>query len=365
MNRTLLKTKHGCEFSAAKKIYYLLLMAICVYSLPAEARCVNVKQVSADYKKQTVTFILTWTSCNGTTNLNKVWCLIDFQTVAAAGNKGTWKRATISGAATVTNGTSSAGNATGFYVTGVNAQSATVTVKLSNASGRFNWCAFASDCPPNAPMANGTYTLNGTPPFVINGSTTLGTTQKTYTGSCIMAITDATNNPDGIIVPQTITINGPSSVAVSSSVTLTATPAGNSRTWTSSNTGVATVNNTGIVTGVAVGNTTITCVVTEGGCATSTNFALSSVGGGDCITGAWSIKTCAACLAMTSSKPYAALYDTGTRVECYRTTNRLNPGYNTATYYDYWKLNVKGGAACNIYATTGWDLNAAYYTLCN
>ncbi len=180
-----------------KKIYYLLLLMLCAHAGYA-ANCIATTRVSVNYKTQQVTFKLTWTGCNGTTHLNKVWCFVDFQTVDAAGNKGAWKRATVSGAATVTNGTYAAGNTTGFYVTGSNGQSATVTVKLGNASGKFNWCAFATDYPPNAIMTNGSYILKGTPPFTLNGTATVS--QKKYNGNRITTITDATNNPGGFII---------------------------------------------------------------------------------------------------------------------------------------------------------------------
>ncbi len=163
------------------------------------ANCISVNSVGVNYATKTVTFVLTWKACNGTTHLNKAWVFVDWQQVTGTNTTGTWTRATISGAATVTNGTYTTGNTTGFYVTGTNGQSATVTVKLSNAPAKFNWCAIATDYPPNATMSNGTYTLKGTPPFVVNGIK-LDNTQKSYTGSCITSITDATNNPEGFTV---------------------------------------------------------------------------------------------------------------------------------------------------------------------
>ncbi len=70
---------------------------------------------------------------------------------------------------------------------------------------QFDWCASALDYPPQAVMANGTYTLKGTPPFTINGSTTLGANVKTYTGACVTSVTDATNNPEGIVTNPAFT----------------------------------------------------------------------------------------------------------------------------------------------------------------
>ncbi len=195
MNRTLLKSKHSCEFSAAKKIYCLLL-SVLIAQASYSANCVSVTKVSANYQTQQVTFKLTWTGCNGTTHLNKAWCFVYFQLVDAAGNGGAWQRATISGTPLVINGTYAAGNSNGFWITGANSQSATVTVKLGNASGRFNWCTFATDYPPNTvSYTNGTYTLRGTKPFIINGTTV---NSKTYSAGIINTITDATGCPGWI-----------------------------------------------------------------------------------------------------------------------------------------------------------------------
>ncbi len=176
-----------------KKLF--LFLSVCAYTLSATARCVDLKQVGANYKNRTITFVLTWTGCNNTTNLNKVWCLVDFQSVDAAGNKGSWQRATISGTPSVTNATYTTGNTTGFYVTGVNGRSATVTVKLGNAIGRFNWCAFASDYPPRAVFNNGTYSLKGTPPFTLTTSAGTTVTSGRVAAGCLTAITDATGYP--------------------------------------------------------------------------------------------------------------------------------------------------------------------------
>jgi len=62
-------------------------------------------------------------------------------------------------------------------------------------------------------------------------------------------------------------ISGPSSIFVGNTTTLTETVSGG--TWTSSNTAVATVGATGIVTGVATGNASIT-YATANGCAAIT-----------------------------------------------------------------------------------------------
>ncbi len=202
MNRTLLKTKHGCEFSAAKKIYYLLLMTMCVYSLPAAARCVNIKQVSADYKNNKVTIAITRTGCMGdtTNHRNTAWVFVDYR----ATGSGSWTRATIS---TTSSGTVvNSGNSKGVWIYGANG-SQTVTLTLNSMPAKYDWCAYATDYPPNAASYNnGTYTLRGTIPFYINGSTT-PFNSKNYSGGIINSITDATGC-SGWVERDVATTNG-------------------------------------------------------------------------------------------------------------------------------------------------------------
>jgi hypothetical protein len=84
-------------------------------------------------------------------------------------------------------------NGRGFFVT---ASPSTVTATLTNATGRFNWCAYGSDYPPNAVESGGVYTLRGTPPFVLTtASGTAEVNTKTYSGAAITALTDATGYP--------------------------------------------------------------------------------------------------------------------------------------------------------------------------
>jgi hypothetical protein len=83
------------------------------------------------------------------------------------------------------------GNTRSFYVT---ANPSTVTAVLSNATGKFNWCVYGSDYPPNAKdNASGGYDLKGSPPFIINN--TIEWNATTYSGSEITALTDATGYP--------------------------------------------------------------------------------------------------------------------------------------------------------------------------
>ncbi|MDR3132587.1 MAG: hypothetical protein LBU42_01005 [Prevotellaceae bacterium] len=128
----------------------------------------TVTPVSVDYDRQEVTFHVAWNAATAANN--RVWVWVDFCSVAGA-TPGTFAKADIGGA-TVTAGSIVEKNTRGFYVT---ATPNTVTVKLNNASGQFNWCAYGSDYPPNIlDYIGGTYTLRGTPPFTLkdaNGNT--------------------------------------------------------------------------------------------------------------------------------------------------------------------------------------------------
>ncbi len=173
-----------------KKIYYLLSALLYAYTLSAE-NCVSVKQVKTDYKNNKVVVSITWSSsCTGdiTNHRNTVWLFVDYRPITNGIKSTTWTRATISAASagTVIN----SGSGKGVWIYGANTtQSATLT--LSNMPSQYDWCAFATDYPPNAAnYNNGVYTLRGTAPFVINSSQTV--TGKNYSGGIINTITDAT-----------------------------------------------------------------------------------------------------------------------------------------------------------------------------
>jgi hypothetical protein len=146
--------------------------------------------LSVDYPNKKVTFRVAWT---GTPANNRVWVWVDLCPVAGT-SPGTFAKAVISAAsATAGSITTVAGNTRGFYV---NANPSTVTATLSNATGKFNWCAYGSDFPPNAIETSGTYSLKGSPPFIITtASGTAEVSAKTYTGGTITAMTDATGCP--------------------------------------------------------------------------------------------------------------------------------------------------------------------------
>ncbi|MDR0582630.1 MAG: hypothetical protein LBG31_06685 [Prevotellaceae bacterium] len=196
-----------------KKIFFLFAM---LASVIASAQShINIEMLSATYTTSpAVKFRVSWSSVptvTGQTHNAKVWVWIDFLKFNAdnttTGN--TWTRAEISATPAVSSSPTStaaldASTNKGFWLNGVTGSySATVTVTLTNipANTKFNWCAYVSDCPPGITAANGTYTFNGTPPFILkaaNGSTQT-VTGKTLPASSLtiaaVTLTDKTECP--------------------------------------------------------------------------------------------------------------------------------------------------------------------------
>ncbi|MDR0695141.1 MAG: hypothetical protein LBF81_07580 [Prevotellaceae bacterium] len=169
-----------------KIIFFFALLA----SMTASA-AVTVTPLSVDYATRKVTFSVSWT---GSAANNRVWVWVDLCPVAGT-TAGAFAKAELSNPSAITGGISTVtGNTRGFYVT---TNPSTVTAVLSNATGKFNWCAYGSDYPPNAKdNSSGGYTLRGTLPFIV--TTSAGTTEvkaNTYSGGTITALTDATGCP--------------------------------------------------------------------------------------------------------------------------------------------------------------------------
>ncbi len=201
MNRTPLKSKHSRELSAAKKLFFFAAMLVSMATV-AQPRTF-VKSVGVNYTTKQVTINLSWAAgsrgtYSGKIYNSKVWVFVDYQPVAGL-IKGAWSRATVDLSALPAGCTADGTNANGFWYQGQEtaAQNANITVTLTNVPAQFNWCAYATDYPPNATLSNGSYTLKGSPPFIINGTTTVSA--KIYTGD-ITTITDATACP-GIAPP--------------------------------------------------------------------------------------------------------------------------------------------------------------------
>ena len=174
-----------------KKIIFLFALFA---SIAANA-AVTVTPLGVNYGTKTVTFRVSWEG----TATDRVWVWVDYCSVAGT-SPGTFAKAVIS-AATAASGSIDAAslNGRGFYVT---ASPSTVTATLSNATGKFNWCVYGSDTPPNVTAADGIYTLYGTPPFILTAaddSTTQTVAASTIATSSVtitpVTLTDETGCP--------------------------------------------------------------------------------------------------------------------------------------------------------------------------
>ena len=179
-----------------KKIFFLLTMLASV----AASATITITPLGVDYSTPKVTFKVEWTNTPAAPHNNRVWVWVDLRPVTGT-SPGTFTKAVISGAtATAGSITTVAGNTRGFYVT---TSPSTVTATLSNApADKFNWCVYGSDAPPNVTAANGTYTLYGSPPFILtaaNGTTTQTVAATTIATSAVtimpVTLTDETGYP--------------------------------------------------------------------------------------------------------------------------------------------------------------------------
>jgi uncharacterized protein (TIGR02145 family) len=291
-----------------KKFFFPFAMLV---SIAANAQ-VGITNMATIYATKQISFTVTWTAQPYN---NQIWVITDYIKVNDATTVGAWSRALVT-AVTKTTGTGSVATVSdnrGFWINTSGATgSADVTATLSLAPGvdKFNWCAFALNYPPKAVIkAGGGYDLKGTPPFKINGNITEITTVFAP-GTCITSITDATDNPAGI-VPANPSISlsaGSSGQAATMNITLptlqyttanasgaTCTagsfPTGVSGTWnnniytisgTPTATGtftytVTTTNSNGCTNASRSGTMTVNSAITYQGCNT-TNIALGTVG---------------------------------------------------------------------------------------
>jgi hypothetical protein len=134
-----------------------------------------------------------------------VWVFVDYRTVTNNVPSGSWARALISGTPTASVGTPSreTGNDKGFWLQGTSGSTGTynttVTVKLSGVPAKFNWCAYATDYPPNVTLDKGTYTFKGTTNFIVNNPaqtiTTKTVVKTNLTVNTSTTFTDATGCP--------------------------------------------------------------------------------------------------------------------------------------------------------------------------
>ncbi len=152
------------------------------------------------------------------------------------------------------------------------------TINLNSSIGgtAFNW------------VRDNTTNLIGMDPTGPGGTTTIPgalTNITTTQQQSVFTIVGVANGCTSAGVNVTVTVNppptvaaiaGPTSVCQGSPITLTDATGGVTTSWSSNNTGVATVTNAGVVSGVGTGTAVITYSVTDGnGCQNSTTYSVS------------------------------------------------------------------------------------------
>lgn len=212
-------------------------------------------------------------------------CVGSSITLTGGPTGGTWSSSSTS-IATITSGGVVTGIATGTvvvtYTSGSCSATRTITVGSSaTITGGSTLCAGSSITLTGGPSGGTWICIDSTIAFVsstgvVTGLATGVATIYYTTGGCSASKT--------VTVTPGATISGGSAVCVGTTITLTGGPTGG--TWSSSNTSLATVSSTGVVTGVAVG--TVTISYTSGGCTATRTI---SVGSGATITGSSSVCT--------------------------------------------------------------------------
>ncbi len=135
----------------------------------------------------------------------------------------------------------------------------------------------ASVCVGSTISLSATGTPAASNPWVSSNTTvatvsTTGVVTGISAGTALIIFTNSSNCKDTLTVTVNSlpTITGAANVCVGATITLTGSAAPSATNpWVSSNTGVATVSNTGVVTGVATGTATIT-YTNSNGCITTT-----------------------------------------------------------------------------------------------
>jgi len=175
----------------------------------------HVESIGANYGSATptVTFRVWWSAgsrVEGKYN-SKVWLFVDYKNA-----EGSWLPADVS-PVSATAGTITPVSTRGFWLQAPsgNAEfSSTVTVQLTNAAGKFNWCAYVSDCPPNMVLDAQTYYFKGTPSFILeeaNGTVheiTVNAMPKASLTFVPTSITDKTGCPGYIVNTSTCPYTG-------------------------------------------------------------------------------------------------------------------------------------------------------------
>ena len=149
-------------------------------------------------------------------------------------------------------------------ITGLNQVCAGSTINLNNSTAGGTWSSSNN--------AIATVNSSGVVTGIAAGTATIS---YAVTNSC--GTTTVTHAVTVNALPVLTAIGGPTAVCLNGSVTQTNSTSGG--IWSSSNTGVATINGSGVITTVAAGTTTITYTYTNGnGCTSSVQRTFTVLG---------------------------------------------------------------------------------------
>ncbi|MFN6388586.1 MAG: PKD domain-containing protein, partial [Bacteroidota bacterium] len=219
-------------------------------------------------------------------------CVGNTTTFTTATTGGTWTSSTTS-VATI--------NSSGV-ITGVSAGTATITYNYTNSqtscsasatkivtvlavptvadiAGTFTVCKDVTTTLTNS-TAGGVWSSNLTNIATVDPSTgvvtgvSAGTATISYT---VTGVNGCAKSATQAVVVSAPTVNPISVTATTLCVggTITATSTTSSGTWTTTNAGIATINSSGVVTGVAAGTASIVYTVSSGGCSNSATIGIT------------------------------------------------------------------------------------------
>jgi uncharacterized protein YjdB len=216
------------------------------------------------------------------TGINKT-CIGSTTTLANTAMGGTWASsnvsvATVAAATGVVSGIAPGTVMITYNVSAGCSRTSSVTVNAlpTAIAGNTSICQGAStvlSSPGSAGVSwastnTGVATIGSTSGVVSGVSAGTTTISFLATTGCIRTTTVTVNT-----VPSAGTITGPSTVIVGNTISLSDAVVGG--TWISSNTAKASVNSSGLVTGIATGLATISYTVSNGGCMVSATKSIS------------------------------------------------------------------------------------------
>ncbi len=297
----------------------------------------------------TVTVVASTPTISGTLSV----CAGATTTLTGSPTGGTWSsgtpaNATINNTSGLVNGLA-AGTSIMTYTTGCGSNTATVTVNaLPTISGTLAVCGSTTTTLTGSPTG-GTWN-SGTPAnATVNSST--GVVTGVATGNSVITYTVSGCSNTASVSVTAPTVSGTLTTTPGGATTLTGAPSGGS--WGSADNGIATVNASGIVTGVAEGTVNITYTVS--GCSKTVSVTISNgpcvdegFAGGTTAPSGWTFTSLSG--TYTSAAYYGAaspsikLETTGQRIETPSFTNAVElsfycfvqSGYTSSLLIEGW-----------------------------